>query len=401
MSTLRHRHRHRHRHRAGALALGLALAAAILGLVAWRTAGEAPAAPRTGAAPARTLAVAPGVTVRPAAAPRHAGVPVVAPAPGRGHAGVSTDDPLTAYRKLNVYPPASRPLTREQTDLLRPGERHEQRRPTDADDGVDFLFTADRYFVFGDEAIAPSLDVRRDGKPIPVTITQAFAAVIEPGNRAPARFPFELRGGSPLRGAFAPSMMRLSRQAAIGLYVEFDYGGARQRARIEFQYTPSAGIPARFTGSFQDAAANGSLVVRAGVTVVRGGHYVIDCNLYDAEDRPVAWTRSKVELTESTREVELSFFGKVLTDQGARGPFKIGQLRGARFDPGRDPDLEQMPPYAGSYTTRAYPASAFSDAEYDSPDKQRMLRFLAEQQAKGVHQAGARPADPGTPGDDK
>jgi hypothetical protein len=234
-----------------------------------------------------------------------------------------------------------------------------------------------------------------------VTITQSFAAVLDPGNRAPERFPLELRGGPALRGTFAPATMRLARQAAIGLYVEFDYGGARQRARIDLQYTPSAGIPARFTGSFQDAAANGSLVVRAGITVTRGGHYVVDCNLYDAEDRPVAWTRSKVELTASTREVELSFFGKVLTDQGVRGPFKIGQLRGARFDPGRDPDLEQMPPYAGSYTTRAYPASAFSDAEYDSPEKQRMLSFLAEQQGKGVHQAGARPADPGTPGDDK
>jgi hypothetical protein len=389
------------RRRAVALALGLALAAAVVALIAWRIRGEAPAATQAGAPPSPATPAAPGVTVRAAASPELAGVPVVGPGPERGGPGASTDDPLTAYRKLNVYPPASRSLTRENVDLLRPGERHERRRPTDADDGVDFLFTADRYFVFGDEAIAPSLDVRRDGKPIPVTITQAFAAVMDPGNRDPARFPLELRGGSPLRGAFAPAVMRLSRQAAVGLYVEFDYGGARQRARLELQYTPAAGIPARFTGTFQDAVANGSLVIRAGVAVARGGHYLIDCNLYDSEDRPVGWTRSKVELTESTREVELSFFGKVITDQGARGPFKIGQLRGSRFDPGRDPDLEQMQPYTGSYTTRAYPASAFSDAEYDSPEKQRMLRFLAEQQAKGVHQAGARSADPGTAGDDK
>jgi hypothetical protein len=323
------------------------------------------------------------------------------PDPERGRAGITTDDPLTAYRKLNVYPPASRPLTREHVDLLRPGDRHEQRRPTDADDGVDFLFTADRYFVLGDEVIAPSLDVRRDGRPIPVTITQSFAAVIDPVNLDPARFPFELRGGPPLRGVFAPAAMRLSRQAAVGLYVEFDYGGARQRARIDFQYTPTVGIPARFTGSFRDAVEGGSLVIRAGVAVARGGHYVIDCNLHDAQDRPVAWTRAKVALAETTHEVELSFFGKVLTDQQARGPFKIGQLRGARFDPGRDPDLEQMPPYAGSYTTRAYAADDFSDAEYDSPEKQRMIRFLTEQRDRGAHQAGGQPADPGTPGDDK
>jgi hypothetical protein len=229
-----------------------------------------------------------------------------------------------------------------------------------------------------------------------VTITQSFAAVIDPGNRDPARIPFDLRGDAPLTGAFAPSVMRLSRQSAIGLYVEFDYGGARQRARIDFQYTPAAGIPARFTGALRDELEDGSLVIRAGVAVARGGHYLIDCNLYDAQDQPVAWTRAKVELSESSREVELSFFGKVIADQKAKGPFRIGQLRGARFDPGRDPDLEQMPPFTGSYATRAYTADEFSDAEYDSPEKQRMIRFLSEQQERGVHQAGATPAPPGT-----
>ena len=393
-----------HRRRtAGTLALALVLAAALTVFLAWRSDREAPAAARPGAAPApvaAAAAVAPSAALQ-APSLRLPGLQVsVAPDPEHGRPGLGTDDPLTAYRKLNVYPPASRPLTREHVDLLRPGARHEQRRPTDADVGVDFLFTADRYFVFGDEIVAPSLDVRRDGKPIPVTITQSFAALIEPGNRDPARFPLELRGAGPLRGAFAPAAMRLSRQAVVGLYVEFDYGGARQRARIDLQYTPTAGVPARFTGSFQDAVEGGSLVIRAGVTVARAGHYLIDCNLFDAQDRPVAWTRAKVELTERTTEVELSFFGKVITDQRAQGPFKIGQLRGARFDPGRDPDLEQMPPFAGSYTTRAYTTDDFSDAEYDSPEKQRMLRFLAEQQARGVHQAGSRPADPGTPGDD-
>lgn len=387
---------------AGTLALVLALGVAITVLLVRRAGREDPdaAARAGGPVAAETTAPAP-IAATPARSPRLSGTEAVVPDPERGVAGVVRDDPLTAYRKLNVYPPASRPLTPAQTDLMHPGDRHDQRRPTDADDGVDFLFTADRYFVFGDEVITPSLDVRRDGKSIPVTITQSFAAVMDPANRDPARSPFALAGGPPLRGLFAPAALRLSRQAAIGLYVEFEYGGARQRARIDVQYTPAVGVPARFTGSFRDAVQDGSLVVRAGVSVARGGPYVVDCNLYDAQDRPVAWTRAKVELTETTHEVELSFFGKVITDQQAQGPFKIGQLRGARFDPGRDPDLEQMPPYTGSYTTRPYPTGAFSDAEYDSPEKQRMLRFLAEQQAKGVHQAGARSGDPGAPGDDK
>ncbi len=70
----------------------------------------------------------------------------------------------------------------------------------------------------------------------------------------------------------------------------------------------------------------------------------------------------------------------MILDGHARGPFHIGQLRGARFAPGLDLDLEQMPPFSGSYTTAPYPPDVFSDAEYDSPDKQRMIELLGQGQ---------------------
>jgi hypothetical protein len=56
--------------------------------------------------------------------------PPIAPYPPRGAPGLSTDDPLTAYRKANVYPPTSRPLTRDQHDLLRPTSATRRCRPT-------------------------------------------------------------------------------------------------------------------------------------------------------------------------------------------------------------------------------------------------------------------------------
>src|SRR5678816_3730456 len=95
---------------------------------------------------------------------------------------------------------------------------------------------------------------------------------------------------------------------------------------------------------------------------------------------------AKVALDAGTRDVALAFFGKVLADQHAQGPFHLGQLSGARFDPGHEPDLEQMPPFAGTFTTAPYPDGAFSDAAYDSPEKQRMIEFLTEQKERGVHQ---------------
>lgn len=347
-----------------------------------------------------------------ATAPDHAGrAPALAtrvdPYPEHGIDGVSTDDPLTAYRRANVYPPTSRPLSAEHADLLAPNQRHETARPTDADDGTMFLFTADRYFVIGDEALTATLEVWRDHTPIAPAIRQAFAVVLRPGQApAPADaipITYTPRPGGGVVARFAPSTLRgLEHQTAIGMYIEFATGtgeAAVQRASFDFQYTPAGGIPARFTGTFSDAIVDGSVVVTAEVDVARAGPYLIDCNLYDAAGQPVAWTRFKAPLAAGRQRAPLVFFGKVLVDAGARGPFRIGQLRGARFDAGRDPDLEQMPPYPGAYETRAYTPDQFSSAEWDSPEKRKLIELLTQQQAAGRHQGAATPAPAGEPGD--
>lgn len=371
--------------------LAAAAVALVVVTIAWRAAREpAPATTvMVTAAPVAHVA-APGGLAGPA---RVAPLPPPAqvPDPERGITGVSTDDPLTAYRKANVYPPTSRPLASDQLDLLRPNQRHEAMQPADHGDGVRFLFTADRYFVIGDDTLTSRLEVRRDDKPLAVTIVQAYAAVIEPGHDArPIPLAFTPSGAG-LTHTFAPAQLGLARQAAIGMYVEFDDGIARQRAHFDFQYTPASGIPARFTGAFHDSLEAGSLVIRAGVDVVTAGSYVIDANLFDAADQPVAWSRFKGELAAGAHTADLVFFGKVIVDANARGPFHLGQLRGARFDPSRDPDLEQMPPFTGAYATRAYPTDQFSDAEYDSADKQRMIDLLG---ADHSHRGGAG-RDPG------
>jgi hypothetical protein len=341
--------------------------------IAPATPGAPIAAPSTPAARAAEVAALPP--------------PAVTPYPATGTPGLATDDPLTSYRKANVYPPTSRPLTADQVDLLHPGQRHETMRPDDHGGGITYLFTADRYFVIGDETLTATLDVRRDGAPISVAVTQAYAVVIDPGGPPPPRIPLAFApSGGMLAAQLAPARLGLARQTAIGVYLEFDHGSARQAAHFDFQYTPTRGIPARFTGAVRDTIEAGSLVVHAGVAVDTPGRYAIDCNLFDAADQPVAWSRFKGELAAGVHEADLMFFGKVILDGHARGPFHIGQLRGARFAPGLDPDLEQMPPFTGSYTTAAYPPDAFSDAEYDSPDKQRMIELLGQDRN---HRGGA------------
>ncbi|HET9622460.1 MAG TPA: hypothetical protein VFP84_13900, partial [Kofleriaceae bacterium] len=309
--------------------------------------------------------------------------------------GPHHDDPLTAYRKANIYPPTSRPLSKDQLDLLQPNKRHEAMRPTDRDPNVRFLFTADRYFLVGDDTLTATLAVERDGKPLAVTLTQAYASVVDPKThqepRVDVAYAPGAAPGAPLSTVFVPSKLPLKRQAAITMLVEFDYGTGKQVAHFDFQYTPSGGVPARFTGTFSDALDNGSLVIHAGVDVISPGHYVIDANLFDADDQPVAWTSFQGELAAGRQDAALLFFGKVIVDGNARGPFHIGQLRGAHYAPGMDPDLEQMPPYPGSFTTQAYTTAQFSDAEYDSPAKRKMIELLSS----STHSDGAGHGMPG------
>ena len=359
--------------------IALAVAALIAAATVWWLAARDP----LHAAGAEIAGVAPGAA-SPAGASRArppAGaallLPTVAPYPDTGTPGLSTDDPLTAYRRANVYPPTSRPLSRDQVDLLQPGQRHEAMRPDDHGAGITYRFTADRYFVFGDQALTALLEVRRDDAPIAVTITQAYATVVDPGGSPPFPIPMTFApSGQGATSRFVPAQLGLARQTSISVSIEFDHGDGRQAAHFDVQYTPERGIPARFTGRFSDAIEAGSLVIRAGIDVVAAGSYVIDANLFDAADQPVAWSRFKGELAAGARDAELVFFGKVIVDGKAHGPFHLGQLRGARFVSGLDPDLEQVPPYPGSYATRPYPTDAFSDAEYDSPEKQRMIELL-------------------------
>jgi hypothetical protein len=373
----------------GRRSIAIAVGGLIAAAAVWWFAGGEPLNGAVARIADPVAAAAPSVAPRTAAVARSsapAPLPVIAPEPPRAP-GLSTDDPLTAYRKANVYPPTSRPLTADQLDLLRPNRRHEAMRRDDHDDGVSYLFTADRYFVIGDETLTATLEVRRDGAPIAVAITEAYAAVVGADGRPAPALPLAFAAQGPTSSTvLVPARLGLARQTALSIYLEFDHGDGRQRAQLDLQYTPERGIPARFTGSFRDGVEAGSLVVHAGIDLAAAGNYVIDCNLFDAGDQPVAWSRFKGELGAGVREADLVFFGKILVDARAHGPFHIGQLRGARFAPGLDPDLEQIPPFTGSFATAAYPTDAFSDAEYDSPEKQKMIQLLGQDRN---HQGGA------------
>ena len=211
-----------------------------------------------------------------------------------------------------------------------------------------FWFSADKGTVVGDDLLRSFLEVRRDGKAIDVRIVSATA------DRVPLTF---TKNGDRYVNELHLAEMGYDGPATVNVRIEFEYGaGTTQVASFPFLYTPKTAIPARFTGTFREAILNGSLVVYAGIEVKKQGWYLIDANLWAADDAPVAWTRYKGNLGPDDKEVALEFFGKVLVDAKARAPYQVRQLRGARHLERQDPDVESMPFFEGTYTTRAYPS---------------------------------------------
>jgi hypothetical protein len=290
---------------------------------------------------------------------------------------------LAAYLQSSVYPPSSRPLGANQVDLLESNRRHERAQSATADPEVSYLFSADRYFVTGDEALASFLEVKREGRRVPVRILGARAYRLHPrtGEAGPERAPLEYVDREGLNvNQFAPATSALRQGGGhVELAIEFELAsGERIEDRLRFRFTPPSAIPARFTGRFSDAIEEGSLVIRAGIVVERPGFFLIDCNLFDATGAPVAWTRFKAELDRAATEVRLLFFGKAIVEAGARSPFHIGQLRGVRHEPAGGA-VEAMPSFDGPYETATYSPREFSPAEYRSPHKQAKIEHLRSQ----------------------
>jgi hypothetical protein len=301
-----------------------------------------------------------------------------------GETKTPVEDPLTAYKRINQYPPTSRPLSIHH-DIINPNRRYENPLRARKDSDVMFWFSGDKGTLVGDDVLTSFLEVKRDGEPIDVKIVAAAA------DQTPLTF---TKKGNRYVNELKVSELRYETAATVNLRVEFEFApGMTQVASFPFLYTPKKVVPARFTGKFREAIVDGTLVVYAGIEVKKAGWYLVDANLWGADDSPVAWTRYKGNLATSDKEVPLEFFGKVLVDAKSPSPYQVRQLRGARHVELQDPDTESMPFFDGTFTTRAYALDKFSPDEWDSDHKREMIRLLTEQQAIGNHNP-ARHGDP-------
>ena len=305
--------------------------------------------------------------------------PANRPAPsmvdGIPSAPLSRRTALEHYLRASRFPPTSRPLTLANTDLTHPNRRHESKRRSQDNPDLTFLFTADRYFVMDMDGLTATLQVWRNDVSIPAQVMAAGLRVVSPtpGPVVPIAF---TSANEMAVATFAPGELIEGPHAMIvALDITFAVDETVENASISFQFTPPNGVPARFTGQFADSVVGGSLLVRAGLQIFQAGYYIVDANLW-ADDQPVAWTRFKGALPEGEAEVPLEFFGKAIHARNLEGPYRIGELRGARFDEGRNPDMDHIPSIETTYQTTAYPLDVFSNADWTSSFKQRKIEAL-------------------------
>ena len=289
------------------------------------------------------------------------------------------------FLDANVYPPTSRPLTSGATDLTNPNRRYEKPQPLDEDGEITFVFTADRYYYTGDEVAQVWLEVQKGGQPAAVRIHQATARAESRG--APTGKLVDL--GLQTDGVRWASRLDLDQafpdhHGTILLQVAFQAeAGEVHSEAIRIFSTPIEQVPARVTGEFRDSVTDGSLIVDVGVDVYEPGFYRFDANLYDRNGDPVAYAVFKGDLQPGPQWLPLEYFGKILRDQGALGPYSIEQIRGYRFLEGQTPDRERLVDDPVTHQTGAYDLAEFSDDEYTSEHKERMIQLMLEDVDEG------------------
>lgn len=283
---------------------------------------------------------------------------------------------LADARRAHEFPPSSRPLGREtHPDLIEWNGRHESARGASDDPDLRILYTGDVYWLTGSAAEAHTwLEVTRDGAPIDVTVSEAHLLALADGGEPlaePTIVPLQYRReGDRWVATLRPAELfpAITRNVRLRATIVFDVGLPSPEAQsLELVYIPDSAVPARFTGRFREEVEDGSLAVYAELEVLRGGWFVIDANLWDARDEPVAFSSSAGALEPGTHEVRLLFFGRVLRLSGSSPPWHLGELRGMRIDESARPARERVPPYEGRYETRSYEGTTFSDDTWRSP----------------------------------
>lgn len=387
------------------IGLGVALAAA-LGL--WLGRGEPEAAPQVAANP-------------PPSGPRF-----FSPVPEPGLAIPSeraerrrqlvehvqlTDHTYCSYLEGSRYPMDSRPAA-QNPDQLHPNqpvaEMHPMRSEGGGTHGSVFLQTSQsRVYLAAGEAAAFSLRaVDAQGATVPLVITRALAQGMTYGGSRPTpqvalSFADDGGGADPVAGdqsyaaVLAPGQTGLAGfHGTIRTEVRYNAGGRNGFALFDVIYTPV--LPASWTGQVREAVENGSLSFYLGLDVRQPGRYVVTGRVDDARGQPFALATFNEVLAVGTREVKLTVFGRLMTDERPALPLRLRDVDGYLLRENVDPDRLLVPRLEGQvFASRTQSMKGVSDAEWQSEERSRYLAEYAKDRNAAREQLAA--FDPGQP----
>ena len=285
-------------------------------------------------------------------------------------------DPVASYLSQSQYPPDSRPLTDNSVDLIEWNRRYESPRTSGLDKSLSYLFSADKFVVSYDEKIQIFLDIRKGGKPHQVA--EIAAELRLPNITIP--IPLIWQNGL-YTASIAPEQFLTDHvnAASVTAAVDFRHANGVEHDEIRFRVTGKNGVPARFLELVgTEVSLAGSLLATVKIDVIKSGHFILDANLWDSTNKPIASARTKKRLSQGEQTVVFRFFGKAIVDRQPIPPFSLRQVRGMLYQPGEIPDLADMPPIAEFQDSISVSAEELSNAVWDSPRKREKLKILRE-----------------------
>lgn len=386
------------------IGLGVALAAA-LGL--WLGRGEPEAAPQAAASPPpsgpRFFSQVPesGLALPDGRAERRQLVEQVE----------LTDHTYCSYLEGSRYPMESRPAA-QNPDQLHPNqpvtEMHSMRLEGGGNQSNVFLQTSQsRVYLAAGEAAAFSLRaVDAQGATVPIVITRALAQGMTYGGSRPTpqvalSFADDGGGADPVAGdhayaaVLAPSQTGLAGfHGTIRTEVRYNAGGRNGFALFDVIYTPV--LPASWTGQVREAVENGSLSFYLGLEVRQPGRYIVTGRVDDARGQPFALATFNEVLAVGTREVKLTVFGKLMTDERPALPLRLRDVDGYLLRENVDPDRLLVPRLEGQvFASRTRNMNGVSDAEWQSEERARyLLEYAKDRDAARERLAAFDPSQP-------
>src|SRR5262249_34889322 len=153
-----------------------------------------------------------------------------------------------------------------------------------------------------------------------------------------------------------PSQEEALRGASTARIVVVAQAAGQKRQLIrDFTYAPRRVLDVL---GVSDSVKDGSLVATLSVKVYEDGVYTLYGNLMEADgEPPTASSKLSYPLKAGTAKADLIFFGKVLRDFGASGPYMLRDIHGLKRGPENGLVFED----SRQFSTRAYKVTDFSD----------------------------------------